>query len=217
MGISPRTSAKCFMDALMDFDNESDLDHLKVVAILDVQRDVVKTFISKLNEIVEDMKFLPDNNRKLGNFSCRFSQIILISVFVSNENLLEYEARRLTQIVKNTDVEDGDCVVCLCPLLEDGEVCSLKCDHQFHYECFKVFMCFFFNCLFQNYLKQCMTRKCCPVCRKYFSVPCGNQPANASMRVEKIKNYRLDGVDANDTLNIVYHIPSGIQDVRFKL
>lgn len=187
IGISAKTSAKKFFEAITKYDSNNVMPYPNSISAMDVQRGVVSAFVTILNEYVDDMRYIQENKSKL--------------VCVENQNIFEYEARRLTMTVAKEKIEDGDCVVCLCELKGDDEVCCLKCDHQFHYDCFK------------NYLKQCTTRKCCPVCRTYFSVPCGNQPENATMHIRSIGGV-LEGHEGVSTriIEIQYTIPGGVQD-----
>ncbi|VDO19950.1 unnamed protein product [Heligmosomoides polygyrus] len=98
-------------------------------------------------------------------------------------------------------IQEDDCVICLSALDESKEVCELPCSHQYHVGCFS------------NYLDSASSKKCCAMCCKYFDLPLGNQPEEARMHVHKDYSLKLPGhEDSEFTYQIIYTVPSGLQD-----
>ncbi|KAL6734636.1 hypothetical protein Aduo_005154 [Ancylostoma duodenale] len=100
-----------------------------------------------------------------------------------------------------TCVQQDDCVICLCPLSEPGEVSELPCKHQLHTSCLK------------EYLKSANAKKRCPVCLRYFELPLGDQPSEARMFINKLSHIKLPGHEDSDFVyEIIYSVPDGIQE-----
>ncbi|XGW10563.1 hypothetical protein V3C99_012230 [Haemonchus contortus] len=101
-------------------------------------------------------------------------------------------------------IQKDDCVVCLSSLDEDGEpkeVCELPCGHQYHVQCFEVF------------IRNPNSKKCCPLCCKYFEIPLGDQPREAQMFINKNYHLKLPGhEDSEFTYEIFYTVPHGVQE-----
>ncbi|VDM77156.1 unnamed protein product [Strongylus vulgaris] len=123
------------------------------------------------------------------------------SVHASCSEACEVLEQTARATLGSIQVQEDDCVVCLCPLSGSEEVRELPCKHQFHIPCLK------------EYLNSPSSKKRCPVCLRYFELPLGNQPADAQMHIRKLKNIKLPGYEECDFVyEISYSVPSGIQD-----
>ncbi|VDL77097.1 unnamed protein product [Nippostrongylus brasiliensis] len=99
------------------------------------------------------------------------------------------------------EVQQDDCVICLSSLSSTGDVCELSCGHQYHVQCFS------------NYLKSANSKKCCALCGKFFDLPLGDQPKEATMTISKNYKMKLPGHENSEfTYTINYIVPNGIQE-----
>ncbi|KAK5965224.1 DTC domain-containing protein, partial [Trichostrongylus colubriformis] len=103
-----------------------------------------------------------------------------------------------------TKIQKDDCAVCLKALDgddESGEACELPCGHQYHVQCF------------EEYISHPSSKKCCPLCCKYFEIPMGDQPREAQMLINKNYHLKLPGhEDSEFTYEIQYSVPHGVQE-----
>ncbi|KAK6736185.1 hypothetical protein RB195_019076 [Necator americanus] len=148
------------------------LGSIQLVVFIDVKENVVQQFIAQMQAKFESMSSANERGSDFESFA------------KPPTNLLE-----------------DDCVICLCPLFESGEVSELPCAHQFHKSCL------------EEFLRNPSTKKRCPLCLRYLELPLGNQPSEARMSITKVKHIKLPGhEDCGFVYEITYNVPNGIQD-----
>ncbi|KAK6025445.1 hypothetical protein OSTOST_08653 [Ostertagia ostertagi] len=65
-----------------------------------------------------------------------------------------------------------------------------------------------------EYVRSPNSKKCCPLCCKYFEIPLGDQPKEAKMMINKNYHLKLPGhEDSEFTYEIFYTVPHGVQEV----
>ncbi|KAJ1346052.1 hypothetical protein KIN20_000727 [Parelaphostrongylus tenuis] len=124
---------------------------------------------------------------------------------IANSNTLESAevSSSMQKFIKPlSEVIEDDCSICLSTLGEgDSEVLELPCAHQYHVQCFR------------EYLNSPGHKKWCPMCRKYFDLPLGDQPSEARMFISKNFSLKLPGHEDSDfTYEISYTVADGIQE-----
>ncbi|VDM55879.1 unnamed protein product [Angiostrongylus costaricensis] len=124
--------------------------------------------------------------------------------FVNSDTMKSMEAINSMQkfIKPLSEVVEDDCSICLSALGGgESEVFELPCAHQYHVQCFR------------EYLDSPGHKKWCPLCRKYFELPLGDQPNEARMFINKNFSLKLPGHEDSDfTYEILYIVESGIQE-----
>ena len=96
--------------------------------------------------------------------------------------------------VAAAEAVDEDCVICLSPMTQPKK---LPCGHSFCTDCI------------DESFKKCQPK--CPSCGRLFGVMTGNQPPG-TMHVQSFPE-SLAGFRHCGTLQIMYNIPSGVQNV----
>lgn len=101
------------------------------------------------------------------------------------------------------DRSDGHCPVCLCELVGDSIVVALtRCHHRLHLDCLNSMLTSQPNAHQWLYIQ-------CPVCMTIYGEKRGNQPPGSMDWT--ILNSSLPGFPGTRTIQITYHIASGIQ------
>ena len=90
-------------------------------------------------------------------------------------------------------------MICL-DKIKPKDLKKLECGHKFCCECI------------DNYFRT--VKQVCPICQRVYAIVDGLQPSNGTMKW-KVLNMSLPGYDSSvGTIEIVYSIPSGLQNAQ---
>uniref|UniRef100_A0A158PA62 E3 ubiquitin-protein ligase n=1 Tax=Angiostrongylus cantonensis TaxID=6313 RepID=A0A158PA62_ANGCA len=160
---------------------------------------IYETAISNAFSCIQMVEFVDIKQDVVNKFAAQ-----LHAKFVNSDTMESMEATNIMQkfIKPLSEVVEDDCSICLSALGGgESEVFELPCAHQYHVQCFK------------EYLNSPGHKKWCPICRKYFELPLGDQPSEARMFINKNFSLKLPGHEDSDfTYEILYIVENGIQE-----
>lgn len=182
-------SARLALSSYLSSDNSKFIS-LKKIYFVDLRSSMTNSF-------AEQFKML--SNKYIENSPCN-SLSNEGAVNIDDNSEFDHLFSTYIHVVDETSSEEF-CPVCLDDLsqiTQDNPVVELsKCNHKFHKKCVKQA----FTCLQAQ----------CPVCKKWYGVPRGNQPLGGKMNVT-LQPGKLPGYpDVNDYIKIHYLIPGGVQ------
>ncbi|VDD93127.1 unnamed protein product [Enterobius vermicularis] len=204
LGGTAKDSARAAFSAI--FESGLNFDAVKSIRIIDSNAEVVEAFQQCFSEGINNMAdvIVFSNNENSsehfgtkGDEDVRKSMERFIKVIPSPSN----NAFVCNGSYKGNMDADDVCAICYDKLFrndEDDVVVQLKkCCHAFHRSCLEEAFC--------------RLQERCPICKRWYNVPKGNQPAESTMTVTKHAGQVSGFPDADGYYCIEYILPGGVQ------
>ncbi|VDD95885.1 unnamed protein product [Enterobius vermicularis] len=200
LGVPSDVAAVCARMALSNYlsADRSKFTSLKHIRIVDLDTKIVRSFAKELKSL-SNTCLKKDDSALPGDEGEELSLVFKDSAQGSDNAQVD---QIFFSCFRRVDgLSDEVCPVCLDSLSHGSDnnvIIELsKCNHKFHEECIKQS----FTCVQAQ----------CPVCKKWYGVPRGNQPIGGKMKV-RMQIGEVPGYpDAKGYFEIYYSIPGGVQ------